>query len=70
MITISIVSTKLYDTRDHLNFDIVNFSFLMEIFLAPLPLVFFYFATYFFFAGICSNEMLMTSTTETYFLTS
>ena len=35
----SIVSSKIYDKRDDFKFEIVNFHFLMEMFLAPLPII-------------------------------
>ena len=36
-----IVSSKIYDKRDDFNFEIVIiFHFLMEMLLAPLPIVF------------------------------
>ena len=38
-ITNDIVSSTIYDTRDDLNFRIV-FHFLMEMFLAPLPMMY------------------------------
>ena len=63
-ITNGIVSSKIYDKRDDFNFEIVNFPFLMEMFLAPLPMV------YIFLSLFVLREcvlMLMTSTTETYF---
>ena len=37
-ITNGIVSSKIYDKRDDFNFEIVNLPFLMEIFLALLPI--------------------------------
>ena len=63
-ITNSIVSSKIYDKRDGFNFEIVNFHFLVEMFLAPLPLA------YIFLSLFVLQEcvlMLMTSTTATYF---
>ena len=41
-ITNGIVSSKIYDKQDDFNFDfeIVNFPFLMEMFLALLPMVY------------------------------
>ena len=39
-ITNGIVSTKHYDKRDDFNFEIVNLHFLMEVFLAHLPMVY------------------------------
>ena len=41
-ITNGIVSFKIYDKRDDFNFEIVNFPLLMEMFLAPLPMVYIY----------------------------
>ena len=63
-ITNGIVSSKIYDKRDDFNFDIVNFPFLDEMFLALLPMV------YIFLSLSVLQEcvlMLMTSTKETYF---
>ena len=63
-ITNGIVSSKIYDKRDDPNFEIINFNFLMEMFLAPLPIA------YIFLSLFVLQEcvlMLMTSTTETYF---
>ena len=63
-ITNGIVSSKIYDKRNDFNFEIVNFHFLMEIILAPLPMV------YIFLSLFVLQEcvlMLMTSSTETYF---
>ena len=59
-----IVSTKIYDKRDDFNFEIVIFHFLMDMFLAPLPMV------YTFRNLFVLKEyvlMLMTSTIETNF---
>ena len=39
-ITNGIVSSKIYNKRDDFNFEIVNFHFLMKMFLAPLPIVY------------------------------
>ena len=39
-ITNGIVSSKIYDKQDDFNFEIVNSHFLMEMFLAPLPMVY------------------------------
>ena len=39
-ITNGIVSSKIYDKRDDFNFEIVNSLFLMEMFLAPFPMVY------------------------------
>ena len=63
-ITNRIASSKIYDKWDDFNFEIVNFPFLMEMFLAPLPMM------YIFLGLLVLLEcvlMLMTSTTETYF---
>ena len=63
-ITNGTVSSKIYDERDDFNFEIVNFLFLMEMFLVPLPMV------YIFLSLFVLQEcvlMFMTSTTETYF---
>ena len=63
-ITNGIVSSKIYDKRDDFNFEIIISPFLMEMFLAPLPMV------YIFLSLFVLREcvlMLMTSTTETYF---
>ena len=62
--TNGIVSSKIYDKQDDFNFEIV-INFLMEIFLAPLPMVYIYLSLFFLLRCIL---MLMTSTTETYFL--
>ena len=61
-ITSGIVSFKIYDKRDNFNFEKVNFPFLDELFLAPLPMV------YLFLSLIVLLECVlisMTSTTET-----
>ena len=58
-----IVSSKIYDKRDDFNFEIVNFPFL-EMFLALLPMVYI-FPTL--FVLLKCIQMLITSTTETYF---
>ena len=39
-ITNGVVSTKIYDKREDFNFEIVNFHFLMEMFLTPLHMVY------------------------------
>ena len=39
-ITNGMISTKIYDKRDDLNFEIVIFNFLMEMFLTPHPMVY------------------------------
>ena len=63
-ITNGIVSSKIYNKRDDFDFEIVNFPFLMEMFLAPLPMVYIYLSLF----GLLERIlMLMTSTTETYF---
>ena len=38
-ITNGIVSSKIYDERNDFNFEIVNFPLMMEMFLAPLPMM-------------------------------
>ena len=53
-ITNGIVSSKIYDKRDDFNFEIVNFPFLDEMFLALLPMVYI-FLSLFVFARVCSN---------------
>ena len=52
-ITNGIVSSKIYNERDDFNFEIVNFSFLMEMFLAPFYGV--YISQLIRFARVCSN---------------
>ena len=59
-----IVSSEIHDKRDDFNFEIVNFSFLVEMFLAPLPMVYMFHGLYVLRECVI---MLMTSTTETYF---
>ena len=54
-ITNGILSTKMYDKRDDYNFEIVNFHLLMEMFIAPLTIVYTY--------SFCKSIMI-TSTTE------
>ena len=63
-ITNGIVSSKIYDKRDDFNFEIVNFPFSMEMFLALLPMVYIFLSLFVLRECIL---MLMTSTTETYF---
>ena len=63
-ITNDIVSSKIYDKRDDFDFEIVNFYFLMEMFLSPLPMVFIFFSLFVLQYYVL---MLMTSTKETYF---
>ena len=63
-ITNGIVSSKIYDKRDDFNFEIGNSHFLMEMFLAPLPMVHIFLSL--FVLPECVL-MLMTLTTETYF---
>ena len=63
-ITNGIVSSKIYDKRDDFNFEIVNSHFLMEMFLALLPLVYIFLSLFVLLEYVL---MLMTSTTETYF---
>ena len=63
-ITNGIVSTKIYDKRDDFYLEIVSFPFLLEMFLAPLPMV------YTFRNLFVLQEyvpILMTSTIETNF---
>ena len=45
-ITNDIVSSKIYDKLDDLYFEIRNFPFFMEMFLAPLPIAYIYFSAY------------------------
>ena len=52
--TNGIVSSKIYYKRDDFNFEIVNFHFLMELFLAPLPMVY-NISQLIRFARVCSN---------------
>ena len=61
-ITNGLVSSKIYDKRDDFNFKIVNFPFFMEMFLAPLPLVYLFLSIFVLLECVL---MLMTSTTET-----
>ena len=63
-ITNRIVSSKIYDKRDDFNFEIVNFPFLMEMFLAHLPMVYIFISL---FVLLKCVLMLMISTTEAYF---
>ena len=63
-ITNGIVSSKIYDKRVDFNFEIINFPFLIEMILAPLPMV--YISLSSFDLPECVH-MLMISTTETYF---
>ena len=59
------VSSKIYDKRDDFNFEIVNFPhFLMEMFLALLPMVYIFLSLFVLLECVL---MLLTSTTETYF---
>ena len=59
-----IVSSKIYDKGDDFHFEIVKFQFLMEMFLALLPMV--YIFRNLFVLRECVL-MLLTSTTEPYF---
>ena len=59
-----IVSYKIYDKWDDFNFEIVNFHFLMKMFLGPLSMVYIFRSL---FVLLKCDLMLMTSTTETYF---
>ena len=64
-ITNGIVSSKIYDKQDDFNFKMVNFPyFLMEMFLALLPMVYIFLSL---FILLECALMLMPSTTETYF---
>ena len=58
------VSSKIYNKRDDFNFEIVNFPFLMEMFLALLPMVYVFLSLFVLLECVL---MLRTSTTETYF---
>ena len=63
-ITYGLVSSKICDKRDTFYFEIVNLPYLVEMFLAPLPMV------YIFLCLFVLQEcvlVLMTSTTETNF---
>ena len=53
-----------YYKRDDFNFEMVISHFLMEVFLAPLPMVYIFHSL---FILLEYGLMLMTSTTETYF---
>ena len=60
--TLTIVSSKIYDTRDDFDFEIVNFSFLDgDVPRSPS------YGVYISFCGSVAVLILMTSTTETYF---
>ena len=59
-----IVSSKIYDKRDDFNFEIVNSHFLMETFVALLPMVYIFLSLFVLLEYV---PMSMTSTTETYF---
>ena len=61
-ITNGIVSSKIYDIRDDFNFEVVYF--LMEMFLAPLPMVYIFLSLFVLLECVL---MLITSKTETYF---
>ena len=63
-ITNCIVSSKIYYKWDDFNFEIENSPFLMEMFLALLPMVYIFLSL---FVLLDCVLMLMTSTTETYF---
>ena len=55
-ITNGVVSTKMHNKRDDVNFEIVNFPFLMEYFFAPLSIVYtIVFTAFFFFSRVFSN---------------
>ena len=53
-----IVSCKIYDNQDDFNFEKVNFYFLIEIFLAPLPMVYIFLSLFVLLECVL---MLMTS---------
>ena len=63
-ITNGIVSSKIYDKQDDFNFEMVNFPFLKEMFLALLPMVYIFLSLFVLLECVL---MLMISTTETYF---
>ena len=63
-ITNGIVSSKIYDKRDDFNFEMLVSHFLMEMFLALLPMVYIFLSLSVWLECVL---MLMTSTTETYF---
>ena len=63
-ITNGIVSSKIYDKRYDFNFEIVISHFLMEIFLALLPMVYIFLSLFVLLECVL---MLMISTKETYF---
>ena len=64
-ITNGIVSSKIYDKWDDFNFEYIKVSYsLMEMFLAPLPMVYIFLSLFPFLECVL---MLMTSTMETYF---
>ena len=63
-ITNGIVSSKIYDKRDDFNFEMEISHFLMEMFLALLPMVYIFLSLFVLLEYVL---MLMTSTTETYF---
>ena len=63
-ITNGIVSSNIYDKQDDFNFEIVNFPFLMEMFLPLLPMVYIFLSLFVLLECVL---MLMTSTTENYF---
>ena len=63
-ITNDIDTSKIYDKRDDFNFEIVIFPFLMEMFLALLPMAYIFLSLFVLLECVL---MLMPSTTETYF---
>ena len=63
-ITNGIVSSKIYDKWDDLNFEIVNFPFLDGDVPRPLPMVYIFLSLFVLLECVL---MLMTSTTETIF---
>ena len=64
-ITNGIVSSKIYDKQDDFNFEIVNLPFFDGDVLALLPMVYIFLSLFVLLECVL---MLMTSTTETYFL--
>ena len=63
-ITNGIVSSKIYDKLDDFNYEIVISHFLIEMFLAPLPMVYIFLSLFVLLECVL---MLRISTTETYF---
>ena len=46
-ITNGIVSSKIYDKRDDVNFDIVTFSFWIKMFVSPISMVYIFLNIFF-----------------------